>query len=90
MIMDRIWVDFGMWWTGEILNVIAFLPIILAIPDKKAIQNHIQQFKQQPFQYEKFLPLLGLIFSVILTHFFLGPGAIMFPIASASLGCTKL
>ncbi|KEC83756.1 MULTISPECIES: GGDEF domain-containing protein [Acinetobacter] len=82
MVMDRIWIDFGMWWTGEILNVIAFLPIILAIPDKKTIQSHIQQFKQQPFQYEKFLPLLGVILSVILTHFFLGPGAIMFPIAA--------
>jgi hypothetical protein len=76
------------WWTGEI-NVIAFLPIILAIPDKKTIQSHIQQFKQQPFQYEKFLPLLGVILSVILTHFS-GSRCNHVPHCSIGLGCTKL
>ncbi|RZG48746.1 GGDEF domain-containing protein [Acinetobacter wuhouensis] len=82
MSMDRIWVDFGMWWTGEILNVIAFLPIILAIPDKTTIQNYYQDFQQKTFQFKTLLPFLGVILSVILTHFFIGPGAIMFPIAA--------
>jgi diguanylate cyclase (GGDEF)-like protein len=82
MSMDRIWIDFGMWWTGEILNVIAFLPIVLAIPNQNTIQNYFQEYKQQPLQTEILLPFLGVVLSVILTHFFIGPGAIMFPIAA--------
>ena len=82
MKMDRIWIDFGMWWTGEILNVVTFLPIILAIPEKKVFQQYIHDIKTKPFQYKNFLPLGAVILSVILTHFFIGPGAIMFPIAA--------
>ena len=82
MSMDRIWVDFGMWWTGEILNVVAFLPILLSIPDKATIQNYLKEFKELPFQYKNTLPLLAVLTSVVLTHFFIGPGAIMFPIAA--------
>lgn len=82
MSMDRIWVDFGMWWTGEILNVIAILPILLAIPDKEMIQNYYQDLQHKPLQYREFFPFLGVILSVILTHFFIGSGAIMFPIAA--------
>ena len=82
MSMDRIWVDFGMWWTGEILNVVAFLPILLAIPDKQTAHNYYQDVQQRTLQYREFFPFLGVVFSVILTHFFIGPGAIMFPIAA--------
>lgn len=82
MSMDRIWTDFGMWWTGSILNVVAFLPILLAIPDRKTAQNYYKEFKEKPIQYQNLLPFGGVVASVILTHFFIGPGAIMFPIAA--------
>ncbi len=82
MSMDRIWIDFGMWWTGEILNVIAFLPIVLAIPEKETALSYYQELQQKPFQYKELFPFLGVVVSVILTHFFIGPGAIMFPIAA--------
>ena len=82
MSMDRIWIDFGMWWTGEILNVIAFLPIILAIPERKVFKKYLEEYKQKPLQSKTLLPLVAVIVSVILTHFFIGPGAIMFPIAA--------
>lgn len=82
MSIDRIWIDFGMWWTGEILNVIAFLPIVLAIPNRTTLQSYFHEFKQQPVQAQLILPFLGVVFSVTLTHFFIGPGAIMFPIAA--------
>lgn len=82
MSIDRIWVDFGMWWTGEILNIITFLPIILAIPKKNIFKNYINEYHQKPFQPKILLPLTAVIVSVTLTHFFIGPGAIMFPIAA--------
>lgn len=82
MSMDRIWIDFGMWWTGEILNIVAFLPIILAIPEKQTVQDYLHNFKLTPLQPNTFLPLVAVIISVVLTHFFIGPGAIMFPIAA--------
>ncbi|WP_111859173.1 GGDEF domain-containing protein [Acinetobacter sp. CFCC 10889] len=82
MTPERVWTDFGMWWTGEILNVIAFLPILLAIPDQQTFKNYWQDQKLNPIQIKAFMPLLAIIGSVILTHFFIGPGAIMFPIAA--------
>ncbi|MEG0343105.1 MAG: diguanylate cyclase [Acinetobacter sp.] len=85
MSTDRLWVDFGMWWTGEILNVIAFLPILLAIPDKKTCLRFIKDWKTLPFQPKNLTPIIAVIVSVILTHFFIGPGAIMFPIAALVL-----
>ena len=82
MSVDRIWTDFGMWWTGEILNVIVFLPIVLAIPEKSVFKKYFEELKLQPFQYQNAFPLFAVIGSVVLTHFFMGPGAIMFPIAA--------
>ncbi|SPL72316.1 Response regulator PleD [Acinetobacter stercoris] len=82
MQLDRIWTDFGMWWTGEILNIITFLPIILALPSKKIIQQYYKKIKQQPFQIKQVLPLCAVIISVVFAHFFIGPGSIMFPIAA--------
>ena len=82
MSMDRIWIDFGMWWTGEILNLVAFLPIILAIPGKQDVQGYVVEKKQQTLNLQNSFPLLAVIMSVTLTHFFIGPGAIMFPIGA--------
>ena len=82
MSMDRIWIDFGMWWTGEILNLVAFLPIILAIPRKQDVQGYVVEKKQQTLNLQNSFPLLAVIMSVTLTHFFIGPGAIMFPIGA--------
>ncbi len=82
MQLDRIWIDFGMWWTGEILNLVAFLPIILAIPQMDTIKDYVTEKRQQSLELQNSLPLLFVILSVGLTHFFVGPGAIMFPIGA--------
>lgn len=82
MSLDRIWIDFGMWWSGEILNLVAFLPIVLAIPRKQDTQDYVIQKKQQAFKLQNSFPMLAVIMSVTLTHFFIGPGAIMFPIGA--------
>ena len=82
MSMDRIWIDFGMWWTGEILNLVALLPIVLAIPRKKDLQTYVSDKKEQTFSLQNSSPMIAVILSVTLTHFFIGPGAIMFPIGA--------
>ncbi|QIO05963.1 GGDEF domain-containing protein [Acinetobacter shaoyimingii] len=82
MAMDRLWTDFGMWWTGEILNVITFLPIVLALPSLKEFKQLVAEKRQQGFEIQNILPMLFIIASVVLVHFFIGPGAIMFPIAA--------
>lgn len=82
MQLDRIWIDFGMWWTGEILNLVAFLPIILAIPQLSTIKQYIAEKKEQSLRLQNGFPLLFVMLSVGLTHFFIGPGAIMFPIGA--------
>lgn len=69
MEMDRIWIDFDMWWTGEILNFVAFLPIILAIPRKRDIQGYLVEKKNQSLNLQNSFPLLAVIMSVTLTHF---------------------
>lgn len=38
MSVDRQWVNFGIWWTGEILNIVCFLPLILTIPSLRKIK----------------------------------------------------
>ena len=78
----RIWVDFGMWWTGEILNIITYLPIVLAIPTKAVLQEYWKNKRQENFQFIEILPAIFVLISVILAHFFTGPGSIMFPIAA--------
>lgn len=82
MTPERVWIDFGMWWSGEILNMIAFLPIVLAIPEKQNLKSYLQNLQFMQFSYQDLLPLIAVIISVGLTHFFIGPGAIMFPIAA--------
>lgn len=79
---DRFWIDFGMWWTGEILNNIAFLPIVLTLPTLKNINHYFENKQIQSFSVQDSLPLAFVIFSVAFTHFFVGPGAIMFPIGA--------
>lgn len=82
MSVDRLWIDFGMWWTGEILNLICFLPIILAIPSSTTIKQFMNEKQQQTWKMQNAFPMLFVVASVILTHFFIGPGAIMFPIGA--------
>lgn len=82
MQIERVWTDFGMWWTGEILNLVAFLPIILAIPYIHTIKQYMTEAKEKALKIQDFLPILFLMFSMFMTHFFNGPGAIMFPIGA--------
>ena len=62
MSMDRIWIDFGMWWTGEILNVITFLPILLAIPEKRFLKNILKNISKNQFNIKPYSHLQPLLF----------------------------
>ena len=82
MSVERIWLDFGIWWSGELLNVICFLPVILSIPEWQTVQKFFREDIFQNINIHKFLPIMSVIISVTATHFYVGPGAIMFPIAA--------
>lgn len=82
MQIERIWLDFGIWWSGELLNIVCFLPVILSIPKWSKIERFFKTEIHKKFDAFKALPLISVIVSVAVTHFFVGPGAIMFPIAA--------
>ena len=82
MAPDRFWTDFGMWRSGEAANYVVFLPIFLALPTFKILKTYWSEKKEQPYQLSLSLPLIAIGCSVVFTHFFNGPGAIMFPIAA--------
>lgn len=82
MLYERIWVEFGMWWTGEILNMVLFLPVMLALPDWKKIKQYLKKRKKSNLKMYNTLPILSLVASLILADYFVGPGTIMFPIGA--------
>lgn len=79
---QHLWVDFGMWWTGEIVNCITILPMILFCPTQEQIQKNIKTLKLKKFHFTDFLPLIAIFSSVAFTHIFLGPGALLYPLAA--------
>lgn len=78
---DRKWIDFGMWWTGEIINCITILPLILAFP-ARAEFHHFFTKDLPKISFVHLLPLFAIIISVIFTHIFFGPGALLYPLAA--------
>lgn len=82
MSSDRIWTEFGMWWTGEIVNFITFLPLILTFPKKDERQKWISELFTQPLKTSDILPFIAIIVSVAFTHIFFGPGALLYPLAA--------
>ena len=46
---NRFWTDFSMWWSGEAANFVIFLPIFLALPSIKMIQDIGQRKKNNLF-----------------------------------------
>lgn len=79
---DHIWVDFGLWWTGEMVNYILILPLVLAFPRQKEIRHFMHNRRHKSHRLTYYLPILTVILCVILTHIFVGPGAMLYPLAA--------
>lgn len=82
MSTQRLWVDFGMWWAGEIVNYITILPIILFFPTLNELGKKFKSIRLNQFRLTKLLPLIAIIISVTFTHIFFGPGALLYPLAA--------
>jgi diguanylate cyclase (GGDEF)-like protein len=82
MSTQRLGVDFGMWWAGEIVNCITILPIILFFPTLKEVGKYFKNIKLNQFHWTKLLPLIAIVLSVTFTHIFTGPGALLYPLAA--------
>lgn len=81
MTTEALWSSFCIWWTGEILNCISILPIILTFPTSKNLKHIWQNRRKCEAEYTDILPLLLVLASVACTHLFFGPGALLFPLA---------
>ena len=82
MSTQRLGIDFGMWWAGEIVNCITILPIILFFPSCKKVGKFLKNIRLNQFQLNKLLPLIAIVISVTFTHIFSGPGALLYPLAA--------
>ena len=82
MSTQRLWIDFGMWWAGEIVNYITILPIILFFPTLNEIGKKFKSIRLNQFRLAKLLPLIAIVISVTFTHIFFGPGALLYPLAA--------
>ena len=81
MSSDDLWAEFYIWWTGEALNCISILPLILTFPTIKKLRGIWNNRRQCETTFVDLLPLLSVLISVTCTHIFFGPGALLFPLA---------
>lgn len=81
MTADDSWSEFYIWWTGEVLNCISILPLMLTFPTGKKFTNIWKNRRQCETKFIDLLPLFSVIVSVACTHIFFGPGALLFPLA---------
>lgn len=82
MTQENLWVDFGLWWTGEIVNYILVLPLILAFPDNKELHHWLQNHRQKSYSLTYFLPAGTVVLCIIWSNIFVGPGALLYPLAA--------
>lgn len=82
MSTDRLLVEFSIWWTGEMLNCILVLPLILAFPTFSELKKIILNRRSKHYPIQKIFPVLAVIFCVAMTYIFTGPGALLYPLAA--------
>lgn len=79
---ENLWIDFGLWWTGEMVNYIVVLPLVLAFPRPKDMQYLFKNRRQKRNYFSYLLPAVMVVFCILLTNIFPGPGALLYPLAA--------
>ena len=69
---------FTAWFATEMANYIAFVPVILSLPDR--MERRLAEWMRAHLNWHKALPLLALFMSLLLGHEVGGVGAIAFPV----------
>ncbi len=85
MTKDNLWIDFGLWWTGEMVNYIVFLPLILAFPRIKDMQYLFKNRRQKRNYFSYFYLHLQSWPVSSLPIFLQAPAQCLYP-----SGCTDL
>lgn len=73
----------GLWFSGELLNYVMFLPLLLSIPDAAAQPSNGQRqgdVSWARLRHRQAYPLLALVASIVLAWWIGGPGAIAYPV----------
>lgn len=73
---------FGLWWSGEIVNCVILIPLMLTFPKWKYLQPQLRNRREIRIHFLKILPLFAIIFSLAVTHLFPGPGTMLYPLAA--------
>ncbi|MCM1934420.1 diguanylate cyclase [Acinetobacter radioresistens] len=81
LIHGSFWTIFGYWFSAELQNAILILPLILNLPYQKGI-HQIFRPADGPYSFLHILPIFVLLFSLSLSYYDSGPGAILYPIAA--------
>lgn len=76
------WVDFTNWWSGEFFNAVIVLPLVLTFPRLIKIKNFWQDKRTSSFNIFDAVPFAAVMLSMILTHTYYGPGALLYPLAT--------
>ena len=58
------WLDFAMWWSAEMINMITFLPVVLALPNKEIFQRYWHDQRRITWDWMTVFPFLGVIVSL--------------------------
>ena len=82
MSTEQLFVDFATWWSGEILNAVVMLPLILSFPKKIDIINFFRDRRDYFINIIDIIPFLAVLFSIVLAHTYYGPGALLYPLAT--------
>ncbi|WKT72032.1 sensor domain-containing diguanylate cyclase [Acinetobacter variabilis] len=82
MTKENLWIDFGLWWTGEMVNYIIVLPLFLAFPRTKDLKYLFKNRRKKQNSFSYLLPAGTVILCIILSNIFVGPGALLYPLAA--------
>ncbi|WP_326519068.1 GGDEF domain-containing protein [Acinetobacter sp. CAAS 2-6] len=78
----QLWLDFAMWWSAEMINMITFLPVVLALPNKEIFQRYWHDQRRITWDWMTVFPFLGVIVSLFFANVYFGTGALLFPSAA--------
>lgn len=82
MSTDRLWIDFGMWWTSELVNAILIIPLILAMPTWTEFKHAVYDRRHKQYPISHIFPLIAIFICVLMTYLLSGPGALLYPLAA--------
>lgn len=82
MSADRLGIELGMWWSGEIVNCVILIPLIMTCPKFKAVKYAIHNRRNERIHPLKLLPLVAILFSLVVTTLIPGPGSMLYPLAA--------